>query len=277
MGFDRRTATLTVPNPAATVVQTFNLRSTYVRPNNFSILSTGTDATQKLRLTDADGRIFYLDAADKDYDTARIYTPLLLDDVNTGLTSAGGVGTFLGSDSVGVEVAVAQSGAMPVVKSPLEIAVINGGTAGDVIDFTFDYEYGCFGATTFVLPTAASSTATKTMSLRSKFAQILGFRAKSVGTSTTQIMEIKDADGKIVYLDAAAADYDTAEIDKVLNLDATVTGLTQVVPRGSTGAAVQAGVGRVDLPIVRSPITFTVTASEGNDEVVTAVVYYKTG
>jgi hypothetical protein len=233
-----------------------------------NILSVGTDATMRLRLTDADSRIFYLDAADKDYDTAKIYTPLGLDDVSTGLTT-------LAYDSVGAGVAAAQIAPMPVVKSPIEVAIINGGTAGDIITVDLDYEYGVFGAKTFTLPTAASSTATKSINLDAKYAQILGFRAQSVGTSVTQKMKIADADGKVVFLDAAAQDYDTAALDKTLVLDPTVTGLTQVVPRQATGASFQAGIGRAELPLVRSPIDFTVLESEGNDEVVTATVYFK--
>lgn len=270
MGFDRREATLVVPNPAATVTQTMNLRGKYNRLLGFNILSTGTDTAMRLRMTDADSRIFYLDAADKDYDTARIYTPTFMDDVTTGLTT-------LLYDSTGAVVAATQDGPMPVVKNPIELAVVNGGTAGDSINVVLEYEYGCFGAQTFTLPTAASSTAYKTVSLGCKYAQILGFRALSVGTSTTQKMKIADADGRIVYLDATAQDYDTAALDKTLILDATVTGLTQVVPRANHGASGQAGVGIMQLPLVRSPITFTVLESEGNDEVVTATVYYKTG
>ena len=270
MGFDRRSVQLTVPATPATVSTVLNARSKYIRPLSFKILLTGTDTAVKLKLTDADGIVFYLDAADKDYKTAAIYTPLTMDDVNTGL----GVQA---TDSVGIEVAAAQDAPMPVVKSPISVEIQNGGTGLDVIDFTLDYEYGAFWADTFTLPTAASSTASKTVSLRAKFAQILGFKALSVGTSTTQKMKIVDADGKIVYLDAAAADYDTAEASRhPLIIDATVTGLTQVVPRDATGAAVQAGIGRIEPPLVRSPITFTVLESEGSDEVVTATVYYKT-
>jgi len=268
MGFDRRSIQLTVPNPAATVTTGFNTRSTFIRPLGFKILSTGTDATMKLSLTDADGRIFYLDAADKDYDTAAVITPLLSDDVVTGLS-------MQAFDSVGIVVAAAQSSPMPVVKGPIAVSIVNGGTAGDVIDFTLDYEYGAFGAKTFSLPTAAATTSTKTVSLDAKFAQILGFKALSVGTSTTTRLSISDADGKIVYLDAADKDYDTAALDKSLIIDATVTGLTGVVPRNNTGAAIQAGVGRIEPPLVRSPITMTATSQDGNDEVVTATVYYK--
>jgi len=270
MGFDRRSIVLTVPNPAATVVGTLNLRSTWARFLNFKVLSVGTDATMRLRLTDGDSRIFYLDAADKDYDTAAIFTPLATDDVTTG------TGPKL-YDSVGVLAATAQLGPMPVVKNPIEVAIVNGGTAGDVITVDFDYEYGAFGAAQFVLPVAVSTTSTKTVNLQSKFAQVLGFRALSVGTSTTTRLEIKDADGKIVYLDAADKDYDTAELDKILLLDPTVTGLTQVIPRQNTGASFQAGIGRGELPLVRSPLTVTATSQDGNDEVVTAWVYYKRG
>ncbi len=86
MGFDRRTINLTVPNPAATTTTTFNARSNYIRPLNFKILLTGTDTAVRLRMTDADSRIFYLDAADKDYKTAAIYTVPVFDDTTTGLT-----------------------------------------------------------------------------------------------------------------------------------------------------------------------------------------------
>jgi hypothetical protein len=224
----------------------------------------------RLRLTDADSRIFYLDAADKDYDTAAVLTPLLTDDVTTGT----GPKAF---DSVGAAVAAAQSSPMPVVKNPIEVAIVNGGTAGDVITVDFDYEYGVFGAAQFVLPTAVSTTSTKTVNLQSKFAQVLGFRALSVGTSTTTRLSIIDADSKIVYLDAADKDYDTAELDKIIIIDPTVTGLTGVVPRNNTGAAIQAGIGRIEPPLVRSPLTVTATSQDGNDEVVTAWVYYKRG
>jgi len=270
MGFDRRSATLVVPNPAATVTQTMNLRSNYCRLLGFNILSTGTDTAMKLRMTDADSRIFYLDAADKDYDTARVYTPTFMDDVTTGQTPKL-------YDSTGAVVAAAQDGPMPVIRNPIELAIVNGGTAGDSINVVLEYEYGCFNAVTFSLPTAAATTSTKTVSLGCKYAQILGFRALSVGTSTTTRLSIKDTDGRIVFLDAADVNYAAAEVDKTLILDATVTGLTQVLPRDHTGAAGQAGVGIMQLPLVRSPITMVATSQDGNDEVVTATVYYKTG
>jgi len=270
MGFDRRGCTITIPNPAATQVTTLNLRSDFVRPLAFNILSTGTDATMKLKLTDGDSRVFYLDAADKDYDTARIFTPFLTDDVTTGTGPKA-------TDSTGVLAAVAQSSPNPVVKNPIAVEISNGGTAGDVVDFVLEYEYGNFKKIPFVLPVAASSAATLTVSLGCKFAQFVGFKALSVGTSVTQILKFTDADGKVIFLDAAARDYDTAEVDVIPIIDATVTGLTQVVPRNATGAAIQAGVGRIDPPLVRSPLTIALSASEGNDEIVTGSIYVKTG
>jgi hypothetical protein len=247
-----------------------NLRSVWNRVLGFKVLLTGTDTAVRLRLTDGDSRVFYLDAADKDYKTAAVITPVHSNDLTTGLS-------VIPYDSVGVAAAAAQHSPMPVVKNPIEVAIINGGTAGDIIDFTLDYECDVFGAETFTMPTAASSASTKVVSLRSKYAQVLGFKALSVGTSTTQALQIKDADNKIVYLDAAAKDYDTAALDKILIIDATVTNLTGVVPRDSTGAAIQAGVGRIEPPLVRSPLTVDLTLSEGNDEVVTMTIYYKRG
>ena len=267
MGFDRRSITLTVPNPAATITGTLNLRSTWCRPIGFHILSVGTDATERLRLTDGDSRVFYLDAADKDYDTAQINTLILNDDTTTGLS-------VVAQDSVGAAVSAGQAGGRPVIKNPIEVAVINGGTAGDVITVDFDYEYGVFHALTFSLPTAASSAATKSVTLRAKYAQIVGFKALSVGTSVTQILKLTDADSRVVYLDAAATDYDTAAIDKTLVWDDTTTGLSYT-PRDATGAAATAASAFQGGPLVRSPITVDLSASEGNDEVVTMTLYYK--
>ncbi len=269
MGFDRRAFSLTVPSPAATITQTANLRSTYVRVIGIKVLSTGTDTSEILKLTDADSRVFYLDSAAIDYDTAALTRYLASDDVETGL----GMITY---DSVGAAIPATQTGPMPVVKSPITIEVSGGGTAGDVIDVTFDYEYGCFAATAFTLPTASGNTSTKTVSLRSKYAQLLGFKALSVGTSTTTILGIKDADNRTVYLDAAAKDYDTAALDKVIVMDPTVTGLTGL-PWTWTGVAIQAGEGLVHSPLVRSPLTITATEQDGNDEVITGTLYYKTG
>ena len=178
MGFDKRNIQLTVPATPATVTTGFNARSEFIRLLAFDILLTGTDTAVKLRITDADSRIIYLDAADKDYKTARIFTPLVTDDVTTGTT-------VVANDSVGVAVAAAQHSPMPVCRAPLEIAIINGGTGGDVIDLNIEYEYGTLGRVPFTLPTAAATVATKTVSLNTKFAQFLGFRALSVGTSTT--------------------------------------------------------------------------------------------
>ncbi len=81
-----------------------------------------------------------------------------------------------------------------------------------------------------------------------------------------------------MYLDAADKDYDTAALDKgVFVHDPTLTGLTGVVGVDMTGAAIQAGEGLLMPPLARSPLTLTATSQDGNDEVVTATVWYKTG
>jgi hypothetical protein len=269
VGFDRRSITLTVPNPAATVEETFNLRSDYVRPLGFKIRLTGTSTTTKLRLTDADSRIFYLDGADKDYKTADIwYAPLGTDDVNTGLGP-------VPYDTTGVIVAAAQVNSAAVVKNPIKVAIINGEVAGDTIAFTLDYEYGVFQSSTFTMPVAVSSASTLNINLKSRYAQLLGLKVLSTGTSTTQTLRVKDADGRIVFLNAADVDYDTAAKDMLLFQDVTATNLTQIRPTNGTGVVFQAGIGRADPAMVRSPLTLDLTNSEGNDEIITGTIWYK--
>jgi hypothetical protein len=79
--------------------------------------ANGTSSTQKLKLTDAALRVFYLDAADRDY-RAGVYLMLVgQDEVNTGLTpvpvdSTGGApvagdgasGVFVAQSPISVEV-----------------------------------------------------------------------------------------------------------------------------------------------------------------------------
>jgi len=269
MAFDRRTFSLTVPNPAATVAVTANLAADFVRILGHKVLLTGTDTAVRLRLTDADSRVFYLDAADKDYKTAAITTPIILDDTTTGL----GPAAF---DAVGVAASAGQGGSLPVVKNPLEIAVVNGGTAGDVISVTLDYEYGRFKAVTKTSGVPTAGTATMTMNLPgAKFAQIVGFKALSVGTSTTSRIKIEDADNRVLYLDAADKDYDTAALDKTILWDDTTTGLTGI-PRDSTGAAATAAsVVTGGGILARSPLTITHSNAEGGDELLTVTVYYR--
>lgn len=82
----------------------------------------GTDTAVRVKLVDADGTIFYLDAADKDY-TAGSKRHIELDDTVTDLT-------VLAVDATGAAAAAAAVQA-PIARSPVTISVINGGTATD--------------------------------------------------------------------------------------------------------------------------------------------------
>lgn len=83
----------------------------------------GTDAAIKIKLTDNNGDVFYLDASDRDYKTAEITLAIGLDDTASGL----GITPV---DSTGAA-ATAGAGIVPVVESPVTVTILNGATATD--------------------------------------------------------------------------------------------------------------------------------------------------
>lgn len=91
----------------------------------------GTDTAVKIRLTDANSDIFYLDATDTNYATAEVTYFVGYDDLNTGL----GISpvTAIGSAWVATEGATLVG---PIIESPITVEIVNGGTATDY--FTFD-------------------------------------------------------------------------------------------------------------------------------------------
>jgi hypothetical protein len=94
----------------------------------------GTDTAQKVSLTDAAGRVIYLDAADFDYGAASgaaigvgFHTTLIgQDDTSTGLLTRA-------VDATGAA-ATAGAGVPIIAKSPVTVAVLNGGTATDYVE-----------------------------------------------------------------------------------------------------------------------------------------------
>lgn len=89
--------------------------------------AAGTDTAQKVQLTDANGVVFYLDAADKDYATAAIDRVIAgTDDTVTGL----GV---ISTDATGATATAGASGDF-VAKSPVTVVVDNGTTATDYFE-----------------------------------------------------------------------------------------------------------------------------------------------
>lgn len=90
--------------------------------------AAGTDAAQKLKLTDARGVVFYYDAADRDYKTATVYLAITGDDTATGLG-------YVPVDATGAA-ASAGSKAEFVAKSPVTVTVEDAGTATDYFEVT---------------------------------------------------------------------------------------------------------------------------------------------
>lgn len=84
----------------------------------------GTDTLMKIKLTDANGDVFYLDAADRDYATA---------EVTLAIGGGDDTATGLGITPVDATGAAASAGAgiIPVIESPVTVTVLNGATATD--------------------------------------------------------------------------------------------------------------------------------------------------
>ena len=255
MKFDRRSISLTVPNPAATVTGTLNLAAEYVRIIGFRALTTGTDTATRVRLTDGDSRVLYLDAADRDYDTAAVDILIGPDVTETGLFYAGTAVTF--SDATGAAGTIAGGKAL-WGSNPIEVALINGGTAGDVLDLDLYYGYG--DTKKVVVPTITvpdpAATVESTVIMPVKYGQLLGFRALSTGTDVAIRIRVRDADGKIVFLDAADKDYDTEALEIPILYDDTLTGLTWTHV-DATGASATATSVAPD-PVFRSPLRVAV-------------------
>lgn len=266
MGFDKRSISLTVPNPAATITGTLSLKWDFAEIIGFKALATGTDVLTKIRITDADGRIVFLDAADRDYKTAAVDLLISQDVTATGLS-----GTPV--DMTGAALTIGLGNASPPVKSPLEIAYINGGTAGDVLAFDLFYRGPVYKTSTSLTVPNPAATVTGTLSLRSKYAQLLGLSAQLTGTDVLTRLRVADADGRVVYLDAADRDYKTAKVHLLPQQDDTLTGLTPVHV-DATGAAATATAG-APMPIIKSPLTLAVINGGTAGDVTAIDVYYR--
>jgi len=90
--------------------------------------AAGADVLTKIRITDANGDIVYLDAADRDYATAEVTINPTQDDTVTGLN-------VIATDATGAT-ATAGAGAPIIMQGPVLVAVVNGATATDF--FTCD-------------------------------------------------------------------------------------------------------------------------------------------
>lgn len=245
--FDRREIDLTVPNPAATVSGVLNLASPYARITGISALAVGTDVLTKIQVVDADSTTVYLDAADRDYKTARVNLLPTVDVTTTGLT-------FTPVDSTGAAITAAKGGGegLMVVKSPLTISYINGGTAADTVNIRVYYERLNWSksTTTITIPNPAATTEV-TVNVPGKYVRLVGLQALLTGADATTKLRVRDADNLVAFLDAAAVDYTSAKKYQIIN-DDTATGLSWT-PVDATGAAHVADIPAVR-PILRAPL-----------------------
>jgi hypothetical protein len=103
-----------------------------IRARNFASSAksgAGSDTAIRLRITDGNSDIVYLDAADVDYATAEVTVWPSGDDTVTGITSTtGGISV----DQTGAA-ASAGSGSGIIMQSPVTVRVVNGTTATDYI------------------------------------------------------------------------------------------------------------------------------------------------
>lgn len=135
MAFRKTSSVAAVTSAATTVLGTIPLGAAYgvvkgIIARNWSSsakVAAGTDVLEKIKLTDARGVVFYLDAADRDYATAEKTLVLAgLDDTATGLTP-------VSVDATGAA-ASAGAGGEYVAKSPVTVEVQNAGTATDYFE-----------------------------------------------------------------------------------------------------------------------------------------------
>src|SRR6266542_428280 len=115
--------------------------------------------------------------------------------------------------------------------------------------------------------TAADPTVLPLVGLGAKYGKVKGFRAilwtssarSAKSADATSIIELKDADGQIFYLDSVGQAYNAATpLPRVIAYDDLNTGL-QVLPVTAIGAAWVAAEGQaIEPPVVKGPITVTV-------------------
>ncbi len=88
----------------------------------------GTDVAQRIKITDGNSNVVYLDASDRDYATAQVILAPSIDDTATGL----GVTAV---DATGAA-ATAGAGSPIIMRDPVTVTVVNAGTATDYLQVT---------------------------------------------------------------------------------------------------------------------------------------------
>lgn len=127
----RRVEGLVSANPTTTQFASLGLGAKYVklveiRARNWASSAkagAGTDTAVKIKITDANSDVVYLDAADRDYATAEVTLLPTADDTATGLG-------ITAVDATGAA-ATAGAGGPIMVQSPVQVVIVNGTTATD--------------------------------------------------------------------------------------------------------------------------------------------------
>jgi hypothetical protein len=151
MAFLVRGPAAAVTSAATTVLGTISLGAPYALVLGFvganwassAMAAEGTDAAEKVKLTDADGKVIFLDAADRDYGATSGPTPstdgtyifFTGDPTTTGLTvrHTDATGAVLDIDEEATPDVDSQMSGMPgaFAKSPVSVEVQNAGTPTD--------------------------------------------------------------------------------------------------------------------------------------------------
>jgi hypothetical protein len=265
MAFDKVRTYITTPNPAATVTGTVNLPWDYAELVGFRALNV-TDASSGLVIVDSLGRTVCKDGGAVDYHVQKDIT------ISPDATGSGGTVATAHVDATGAALTVG-AGISPCVKGPLSVIWSNNGTAGDIM--TFDaYVRGPLQriTSTLTVPNPAA-TVSGTLTLRSKYAQVVGLTALLTGADATTALNIKDADNRIIYVDTAR-DYTTVK-NLLIATDDTQGTLTSVQQDAGGNAATATGIAAA--PIARSPLTVDYVGNGTAAEVITFSVWYHVG
>lgn len=134
MAFRKVGPVAAVTTAATTVLGSISLGAPYGKVHGFTAqnwassakAAAGTDALEKVKLTDANGVVFYLDAADRDYKTAKVNIAFAQDDTSSGLS-------VTSVDATGAA-ATAGAGNEWVCASPVTVEVQDAGTATDYFE-----------------------------------------------------------------------------------------------------------------------------------------------
>lgn len=88
----------------------------------------GADTAQKVKIVDADSRVVFLDAADRDYATAAVNLAIAgQDDTSTGLG-------WTAVDATGAAAAAGENAPGVLARTPLTVSILNGTTVTDYFE-----------------------------------------------------------------------------------------------------------------------------------------------